>query len=49
MVAGVDVVCELSQELMLALSPRLVLSKGIGWPFGRCIWSLIRLARLDTR
>ena len=36
-VARVDAVCELSQESMLALSPCLVLSKGIGWPFGRCV------------
>ena len=44
-----EVVCEVSQESILALSPRLVLLKGIGWPFRRCIRSPTMLARPDTR
>jgi hypothetical protein len=48
-VGGVEVVCKVSQELILAWSPRLVPLKGIGWPFRRCIRLPTILAWLDTR
>ena len=48
-VGGAEVVCKVSQESILALSPHLVLSKGIGWLFGRCIRLPTILAQPDMR